>query len=207
MSAGKGIDYLNRDFQDHLKDDPDAVLTNPDVSVVGHLLEKFEVDGMKGWEQESVEYFLVYLFTELGVTPHNIREGRNSISTLTAMQATVQELKRCRFQAWQPKKTVKLVQQYLVCAEELKTLDLLLRRKADFFQRLRLDIIAQHEEDTRRPSYVDSEHCEPALERLDFAIKSLERDIKDTEYLSTDLSQAMNSVRPLIDTDQYTRTP
>lgn len=195
MSAAKGIDYLNRDFQSYLRDDMTSLLQDPDASAISNLMRKFGETGTEGWERDTPEYFLIYLFTEIGITPHNILHGRNSVSILTLLQVVIQDLKRQRFDRWQPKQTVRLVQQYLTCADELKTLNLLFAKRLGFFQRLEQDVLAQDEEYSHDPSATGDEYCEPAIERVRWAIDNLERQVKDTERLLADLLQAMTSVR------------
>lgn len=92
MSSAKGINYINRDFQHHLRESSDAILNDPNVSVVGNMMRYFQSTGTQTWHKESVEWFLVYLLTELTVTPHNEREGLNAISIVGALQAVVQDL-------------------------------------------------------------------------------------------------------------------
>ena len=195
MSAAKGVDYLNRHLQEHLNNDPKSLLENPEASVVGNLLDRFEKHGMKGWEKQTPEYFLTYLFTEIGITPHNMKDGRNCISMMTALQIAIQDLKTRRYDEWHPKETVKLVHEYLMCADELKMLNLLFSKRMAFFKGLEKDVMIQNSEDSHGPLSTDNEGCETALERIQWAINNLERDVKNTELLLADLLQAMNSVR------------
>ena len=96
MSSAAGIDYLNRDLPKYLEQPTDMVQDNPDASVVGNILHQFEATGTREWHKETVEWFLVYLVTELGGTPHNIRDGLNAVSILGALQAVVQDLVSAR---------------------------------------------------------------------------------------------------------------
>ena len=198
MSAAKGIDFLNRDFTKLLVNDFRLLFEDPDASVVGHLLDKFEKNGTKGWERQTPEYFLIYLFTEVGITPHNIRDGRNNLSVLTALQIAIQDLKTRRYDRWKPRESVGLVEEYLMCADELKTLNLLFKKRVEFFRGLEKDVMIQNDEDSHGPLSTENAKCESALERVQWAVDTAESQVKDTEMLIADLSQAMDSVRPKI---------
>lgn len=92
MSAARGIDYINHDLLESLEEPPMALEIDPDVSVVGHVLERFRHDGMAKWHRRTVEWLAVYLVTEIGSTPHNIRHGRAGCSITNAYLKIVQNL-------------------------------------------------------------------------------------------------------------------
>ena len=92
MSAAKGIDYVTRDLPIYLDDSPETTCNNPSASALAHLRTHFETTGTQMWHKSTVEYFLVFLLTELAVTPHNGREGYNAISVLDGFQAVVRNL-------------------------------------------------------------------------------------------------------------------
>ena len=92
MCANRGIEYLNSEFDTYLNVPSSDVHDDSDVSVVGNLMHYFEQVGTAHWHKETVEYFLVFLFTEFAATPHNIRDGRSSIGILNALQIVVQDL-------------------------------------------------------------------------------------------------------------------
>ena len=92
MSAAGGVDYLNRDLHAHLEEPRDMLFEEEDVTVVGHLRRAFESTGTKTWSKNTVEWFLIYLITELGGTPHTVRAGHSVVSVLNAFQSIVQSL-------------------------------------------------------------------------------------------------------------------
>ena len=92
MSAAAGVDYLNRDLQTYLEESRDSLFQEEEATVVAHALSAFEKTGTKNWSKATVEWFLIYIVTELGATPHNIRQGHNAISIMNAFQYVVQGL-------------------------------------------------------------------------------------------------------------------
>ena len=92
MSAAAGVDYLNRDLQTYLEESRDSLFQEEEATVVAHALAAFEKTGTKNWSKATVEWFLVYLATELGATPHNLRQGHNAVAILNAFQYVVQGL-------------------------------------------------------------------------------------------------------------------
>ena len=92
MSAAAGVDYLNRDLQAYLEESRDSLFQEEEATVVAHTLTAFEKTGTKTWSKATVEWFLVYLVTELGGTPHNLRQGRNLVAIMSAFQYVVQGL-------------------------------------------------------------------------------------------------------------------
>ena len=92
MSAAKGIDYVTRDLAMYLDNSPETICNNPSASALAHLRTHFEATGTQMWHKRTVEYFLVFMLTELALTPHNGREGYNAISVLDGFQAVVRSL-------------------------------------------------------------------------------------------------------------------
>lgn len=85
------MDYLGQPFQDWLEQ-PDQFMEDADVSVLAHVAENFVSSGTSKWHYPTVEWLVVYILTEAAVVPHNIRQGRNSTSLLTAYQDIAREL-------------------------------------------------------------------------------------------------------------------
>ena len=92
MSAATGVDLLHRDFKDHIRQTLEARLKDPDASAVGALMAALQERGASEWYQHTVEYFLVYLVTEIGITPHNHFSGHSAASLLAALQSISRDL-------------------------------------------------------------------------------------------------------------------
>ena len=86
-----GVDYLGQPFQDWLNQ-PESFMADSDVSVLAHIAESFMHSGTSRWHYPTVEWLVVYILTEAAVVPHNIRQGRNSTSLLTAYQDLAREM-------------------------------------------------------------------------------------------------------------------
>lgn len=86
-----GVDYLGQPFRDWLEQ-PEQFMSDSDVSVLAHIAENFVSSGTSRWHYPTVEWLVVYILTEAAVVPHNIRQGRNSTSLLTAYQDIAREL-------------------------------------------------------------------------------------------------------------------
>ena len=92
-----GIDYLDKDMPRYLSDSTRCLYDNEQASAVAHIFEQFESTGMSTWHRNSVEWLLIYIMTEIGVTPHNIRKGYNCPSIMDAYDAIVHDLVRTCF--------------------------------------------------------------------------------------------------------------
>lgn len=91
FSNQTGVDYLGQPFRKWL-DQPDSFMTDSDVSVLAHIAESLTHSGTSRWHYPTVEWLVVYILTEAAVVPHNIRQGRNSTSLLTAYQDLARDM-------------------------------------------------------------------------------------------------------------------
>ena len=98
MSAANGVDQLHRDFHDHIQEPLGARLMNPDSSLVANLMRSLEERGTADWRELTVEWFLVYLITEIGVAPNNFTGGVAALPLTWAMQSTLKDLVGARGQ-------------------------------------------------------------------------------------------------------------
>lgn len=92
MSAASGVDLLHRDFREHIQQTLEARLKDPDASVIGSQMSALQERGASEWYQHTVEYFLVFLVTEIGITPHNHLSGHSAASLLSALQSISRDL-------------------------------------------------------------------------------------------------------------------
>lgn len=129
MSPAAGVDYLNTNLQHYLHTPSDELNTDNFASGVAEIFREFSETGTDTWRRKNVEWFLVYLVTELGTTPHNIRQGYSVPSIMDAYDAIVHELvsetpcipaqsadlmqKERRYDRWQRNETINLVRAYL----------------------------------------------------------------------------------------------
>lgn len=194
LSPMAGVNYLDKNFGRHLSEPTDAMFDNDDASAVGHVFQAFAAKGTSTWHRKSVEWFLVYLLTEIGVTPHSIRQGFNAPSLENAYSTVIQDLKRRCHEKWIPKKTVELVRNYLSCIDELTTIRLILRRKVELFKVMLQDIKKFEAEDTRARTMADNPDGETSAERLVWATRLAKAQYECHERLSTELKQSLDTV-------------
>ena len=194
LSPMAGVNYLDKNFNRHLTEPIDAMFDNDDASAVGHAFQAFADQGTRTWHRRSVEWFLVYLLTEVGVTPHTFRQGCNAPAFESAYSAVIQDLKRRRCESWKPKKTVELVRDYLNCTDELTTIRLILQRKVELFEIMQLDVKKFETEDARFRKIPDNPAGESSTERLVWAVNLVRAQSECFERLSIDLRQSMDAV-------------
>lgn len=99
-----------------------------------------------------------------------------------------------RYNPWKPKETVSLVQDYLVCGDELSALKQVFQKKLDFFNRLAQDIEEQDEEDENLKVPVHDKAGETSKARVNWAVAKLQEDLDSTDRLLTDLMKSLDTV-------------
>lgn len=97
MTAATGIDLLHRDFRHHIMQPMRSRMQDPEASVVGSQMRALEKHGADKWYQLTVEYFLIYLVTEIGNTPHNMLSGHSTSSLVSALKGVNRDLVKLTF--------------------------------------------------------------------------------------------------------------
>ena len=194
LSPMAGINYLDKNFKRHLSEPLDALFDNDDASAVGHVFQAFAEQGTKTWHRKTVEWLLVYLITEVGVTPHNFRQGGNAPAFESAYSSVIQDLKRRRYDQWKPKVTVELVRAFLSGIDELTAIKLILQKKVELFKIMQLDVKKFEIEDSRFSKTPVNSEGEPAGQRLKWAINTVQGQHECFERLLIDLKQSMDAV-------------
>lgn len=207
LSPMAGVNYLDKNFNRHLSEPLDALFDNDDASAVGHVFQAFAEQGTNTWHRKTVEWFLVYLITEVGVTPHNFRQGCNAPSFESAYSSVIQDLKRRRYDQWKPKVTVKLVRAYLSGIDELTTIKLILQKKVELFRIMQLDIKKFETEDYRFHKTPENAGGESSVQRLVWAMNTVRSQHECFERLLIDLKQSMDAVSLIsVDPDNNSST-
>ena len=197
LSPMAGINYLDKHFSRYLAEPIDAIFDNDDASAVGYVYQAFAEQGTSTWHRRTVEWFLVYLISEVGVTPHSLRQGHNAPAMETAYSSVIQDLKRRRYDRWQPNKTVQLVREYLSGIDELTTIRVNIAKKVEFFTVMQQDVKKHEVEDTRMRKAPDNPDGESSIERVSWALKMVEAQLNVFDRLLLDLKQSMDAVSPL----------
>ena len=91
-----GVNYIDKDLKTHLKEPPEGQFDNADASVLSQVWKMFSTKGIDEWHQNTVEWFMIYLITELAATPHTLSQGYNAPSLPMAYHLIVQDLVRMR---------------------------------------------------------------------------------------------------------------
>jgi hypothetical protein len=92
MSAAAGVDALHKDFRAHVRDTLHNRLNNPECSVVAQQMRALEKRGAQDWYEHSIEWFLVYLITEISASPSTYASGLSAVSINSAMQSAMQDM-------------------------------------------------------------------------------------------------------------------
>lgn len=203
LSPMAGVNYLDKNFERHLSEPIDALFDNDDASAVGHVFQAFADQGTNTWHRKTVEWFLVYLITEVGVTPHNFRQGCNAPSFESAYSSVIQDLKRRRYDQWKPKVTVKLVRAYLSGIDELTTTKLILQKKVELFKVMQLDVKKFETEDNCFRRTPDNAEGESSVKRLVWAMNTVKYQHECFERLLIDLRQSMDAVSLPLTNENY----
>ncbi|PKS07399.1 hypothetical protein jhhlp_006001 [Lomentospora prolificans] len=183
FSNTTGIDYLGKPFREWL-DQPDQFMHDSEVSILAHVAENFTASGTSRWHYPTVEWLIVYLMTEAATVPHNIRQGRNSISLLTAYQDIARELKQRQKRPWERGESPRLVRKYLNCLEELRAITDLARQKLAILRGMLSDaerFEAEYADEGTLPNQDDE--METMKERIDWAIDMVEEQRQDSKFL------------------------
>ena len=196
------MNYLDKNFSNHLAESVDTIFGNDDASAVGHVWEAFAQNGTGTWHRRNVEWFLVYLLTEIGTTPHNFRQGCNAPSFESAYSSVIQDLKRRRHEEWRPKVTVQLVRDYLKCIDELTTIKIIIHKKLDIFKAMQQDIQKFESDDLRMGMMPDCKEGETASERLVWATSMVKSQADCWDRLLIDLTQSMDALFQLRSIEQ-----
>ena len=202
LSPMAGVNFLDKNLMQHLSEPVDAMFDNDQASAVGHVFNAFAEGGTNTWHRRTVEWFLVYLLSEVGCTPHVIRQGYNAPPMESAYSVVIQDLKRRRFEPWVRNETVKLVREYLNCVDELTTIRLILQKKVELFQTLLLDVKKFEADDLKARMLPDNPAAESAQDRINFALKMVKAQHDCFERLLIDTKGSMNALFQLRSIEQ-----
>ena len=92
MSPAAGVDYLNTNLPHYLRMSQEELFQENFATAIAQVYLEFDETGTNTWFRKNVEWFMVYLITEAGATPHNIRQGYSVPSLMDAYDTVVHEL-------------------------------------------------------------------------------------------------------------------
>ncbi|KAI4186950.1 MAG: hypothetical protein L6R41_003145 [Letrouitia leprolyta] len=202
MSPMAGVNFLDKKLSEHLSEPAHAIFDNENASAPGYVFAAFADQGTSTWHRRTVEWFLTYLITEVGVTPHAQRQGFNAPDLDLAYQAVIQDLKRRRYTPWRKDETVKLVRDYLACVDELTTIKLIYQRQVDLFKGMQQDVRKFETEDNRGRRLPDNPNGESMHERVKWALTLVKGRHDRFERLLIDTKQSMEALFQLRSIEQ-----
>lgn len=91
QSPMRGVNFLDKNFKRHLEEPGDAIFDNDVASAIAFVRKQFEDSGTQKWHRANVEWLLIHLLTEIGMTPHGDRQGYNAPTLEGAYQAILQQ--------------------------------------------------------------------------------------------------------------------
>ncbi|KAL8990174.1 MAG: hypothetical protein Q9177_001108 [Variospora cf. flavescens] len=186
LSPMAGINFLDKKMSQHLSEPVNAIFDNENASALGR----------------TVEWFLTYLITEVGVTPHAQRQGYNAPELENAYQSVIQDLKRRRHAPWRKNETVRLVRDYLACVDELTIVKMICQKQVDLFKGMQQDVRKFETEDNRSRRSPDNSSGESMTERIKWALTLVKGRHDATEKLLTDAKQSMEALFQLRSIEQ-----
>ncbi|KAI9822397.1 MAG: hypothetical protein M1827_000116 [Pycnora praestabilis] len=199
LGPATGVNYLERRLEKFLQEPPESIFDNKDASALGQVWQTFSKTGTSTWHQDTVEWFLVYLMTEIEATPHTISQGNNAPSIHQGYQVIVKDLKRRRFDKWQRYESIKLVRDYITCTDELTLIVQMYAQKVDFFSRLKKDCQQFEAEETKTPN---NPLGKSAVARIDWAVGVVEEEYVILEAMLQDLKISMSALFQLRSIEQ-----
>lgn len=197
MSAAKGVDYLDSRLEEYLCEPPDSIINNHHASAVGHVMKHFESKGTSTrgqWHMATVEWLLVHIITEVGVTPHNFREGRNIGGLMEGYEEILRELKQRVFDPWKRGETVTLTRKFLQCMEEVEIINKVLKKKYDFFQRLKTDCEIFEKEDQENNVVPNNPNGRTSVERASWAASVIREQLHESSFVLKELTRSMDEL-------------
>lgn len=202
LSPMAGVNFIDKKMPQHLSEPPSAIFDNENASAPGYVFSAFADQGTSTWHRRTVEWFLTYLVTEVGVTPHTCRQGHNAPGIHLAYQSVIQDLKRRRHAPWRKNETVKLVRDYLASVDELKTVKQMCARQVDLFKGMQQDVRKFESEDNRARRIPDNPQGETMQERVEWALTMVKERHDCFENLLTDAKQSMEALFQLRSIEQ-----
>lgn len=202
LSPMAGVNFLDKKMSQHLGEPVNAIFDNENASAPGCVFAAFADQGTSTWHRRTVEWFLTYLITEVGVTPHARRQGFTAPDLDKAYQSIIQDLKRRRHAPWRKNETVKLVRDYLACVDELTIVRLICQQQVDLFKGMQQDVRKFETEDNRARRTPDNPIGESMTERIKWALNLVKSRLDSTEKLLIDARQSMEELFQLRSIEQ-----
>ncbi|KAI4203436.1 MAG: hypothetical protein LQ346_001785 [Caloplaca aetnensis] len=202
LSPMAGVNFLDKRMGQHLCEPVNAIFDNENASAPGYIFSAFADQGTSTWHRRTVEWFLIYLVTEVGATPHAQRQGYNAPELDSAYQSIIQDLKRRRHAPWKKNETVKLVRDYLACVDELTTIKMICQKQVELFKGMQQDARKFETEDNRARRTPDNSNGESMTERVKWALNLVRHRHDRIEKLLVDARLSLEALFQLRSIEQ-----
>ncbi|KAL8664490.1 MAG: hypothetical protein Q9202_003040 [Teloschistes flavicans] len=202
LSPMAGVNFIDKKMSQHLAEPTCAIFDNENASAPGYVYQAFADQGTSTWHRRTVEWFLTYLITEVGVTPHPCRQGFNAPNIELAYQSVIQDLKRRRHAPWRKNETVKLVRDYLACVDELTTVKQICAKQVHLFKGMQQDVRKFESEDNRARRLPDNPQGETMQARIKWALNMVKKRHDQFENLLIEAQQSMEALFQLRSIEQ-----
>ncbi|KAL8705938.1 MAG: hypothetical protein Q9201_000993 [Fulgogasparrea decipioides] len=202
LSPMAGVNFIDKKMPQHLSEPASFIFDNENASAPGYVFSAFADQGTSTWHRRTVEWFLTYLITEVGATPHAHRQGFNAPGLELAYQSVIQDLKRRRHAPWRKNETVILVRDYLACVDELTTVKQICAKQVDLFKGMQQDVRKFESEDNRARRSPDNPQGESMHERVKWALTLVKTRHDRFENLLIDARQSMEALFQLRSIEQ-----
>ncbi|KAI4174351.1 MAG: hypothetical protein LQ346_008250 [Caloplaca aetnensis] len=200
QSPMRGVNFLDKNFKRHLEEPGDAIFDNDVASAIAFVRKQFEDSGTQKWHRANVEWLLIHLLTEIGMTPHGDRQGYNAPTLEGAYQAILQQFRRRRdehFNSRNRDEPAELIKDMITCKDELRRMTVMSKRRERVFENLGKDISNLEAEDIKNSIAPEHEREISAAEKTQFALRRTQRETEAYESLFEDICKSLTEVYDL----------
>lgn len=190
LSPPIGVNYLDKNFSRYIQEPVDSLFDNCNASALANVFSTWAEDGTKFWGRKTVEWFLIYLITEVCATPHSIRSGHSAPDIGIAYHSIVQDLKRKRNDKWKQHDAAGLVKDYTTCIDEISVIVEVFQRNMAMLQGLKEDICQFEREE------IEDTNCgfEDSKQRVNWSIRVLGNQLTRLETMLSDMRKEMDAL-------------
>ncbi|KAL8925523.1 MAG: hypothetical protein Q9208_003414 [Pyrenodesmia sp. 3 TL-2023] len=200
QSSMRGVNYLDKNFKRHLEEPGDAIFDNDVASAIAFVRKQFEDTGTQKWHRATVEWLLVHLLTEIGITPHEDRQGYNAPTLEGSYQAILQQFRRRRDEHFNSKNRSEpagLIKDMIICKDELRRMVVMSKSRERVFENLGKDISNFEAEDLAHGIKPEHEGEFSAAEKTQYALRRTRKETKTYERLFDDICMSLTEVYDL----------
>jgi hypothetical protein len=95
-----GVNYLDKNLSKYIRKPVGSLLHYDKASALAAVFKQFAETGTLTWGKKTVDWFLIFLITELCSTPHSMRDGHSGPDVAVAFQSIIRDLVRTPLFRW-----------------------------------------------------------------------------------------------------------